>query len=71
MTTESDLLEKCAQKCAKARRIVCFTGAGMSQESGIETFRGGSGLWSGAVGFIVLGYFGTPVGWKWCVSSFH
>ena len=65
MTSDSDMLKKCAQMVAKARHIVCFTGAGMSAESGIGTFRGGSGLWSGAVGFIVLGWFGTPIGWKW------
>ncbi len=36
----------------------------MSAESGIGTFRGSSGLWSGILGKLVLGYFGTPVGWK-------
>ena len=65
MTPDPGILEKCAQILAKAKRIVCFTGAGMSAESGIGTFRGGSGLWSGVVGSIVLGWFGTPVGWKW------
>ena len=30
---------------AKARRIVAFTGAGISVESGIPTFRGPGGLW--------------------------
>lgn len=65
MTTDPDMLEKCAQMVAKARNVVCFTGAGMSAESGIGTFRGGSGLWSGALGLIVLGWFGTPIGWKW------
>jgi NAD-dependent deacetylase len=30
---------------ANARRIVAFTGAGMSVESGIPTFRGPGGLW--------------------------
>lgn len=65
MTTDIGMLEKCAQMVANAHRIVCFTGAGMSAESGIETFRGGSGLWSGALGFIVLGWFGTPIGWTW------
>jgi NAD-dependent deacetylase len=64
MTTASDMLEKCAQIISNARRIVCFTGAGMSAESGIGTFRGGSGLWNGVMGFIVLGWFGTPIGWK-------
>lgn len=65
MTTNPDMLEKCAQMVANARRIVCFTGAGLSADSGIDTFRGGSGLWNGALGFIVLGWFGTPFGWKW------
>lgn len=65
MTPEPELLEKCSQIVAKARRIVCFTGAGMSAESGIETFRGGNGLWSGALGWIVLAWFGTPIGWNW------
>lgn len=65
MTSQSDTMEKCAQMIANARRIVCFTGAGMSAESGIETFRGGSGLWTGTVGWLVLGWFGTPIGWKW------
>lgn len=62
---DTDMLERCAQIVANARHIVCFTGAGMSAESGIGTFRGGSGLWSGSLGFIVLGWFGTPIGWKW------
>lgn len=64
MTADPSMLEKCAQIVANAQRIVCFTGAGMSAESGIGTFRGGSGLWSGVVGSIVLGFFGTPIGWK-------
>lgn len=65
MASDPDMLEKCARIVAGARRIVCFTGAGMSAESGIGTFRGGSGLWSGALGYLVLGWFGTPIGWKW------
>ena len=28
------------------KRIVFFTGAGMSRESGLPTFRGGGGLWN-------------------------
>ncbi len=66
MTTyDADMLEKCAQIVANARRIICFTGAGMSAESGIETFRGGKGLWTGFVGYILLAWFGTPFGWRW------
>lgn len=30
-----------------ARRVVCLTGAGVSAESGVPTFRGAGGLWSG------------------------
>ena len=33
-------------RLAKADRIVVFTGAGVSQESGLETFRGADGAWS-------------------------
>ena len=57
--------DKAARLLSKARRVVVFTGAGMSAESGIGTFRGGGGLWNGPLGYIVLGWFGTPVGWKW------
>jgi NAD-dependent deacetylase len=35
-------------RLANARHIVAFTGAGMSAESGLATFRGPSGLWEGA-----------------------
>jgi NAD-dependent deacetylase len=31
---------------AKARELVAFTGAGMSAESGVPTFRGNNGLWA-------------------------
>lgn len=42
-----------------------FTGAGISKESGIDTFRdpsGNGGWWANKIG---LALFGTPVGWKW------
>lgn len=38
-------LEQAASSLRKAKRVVAFTGAGMSQESGIPTFRDDSGLW--------------------------
>jgi hypothetical protein len=60
-----EMIEECAQVLNKAKRVVIFSGAGMSAESGIGTFRGGSGLWTGILGKAVLGWFGTPVGWKW------
>jgi len=33
-----------------AKRLIVFTGAGMSSESGIDTFRGNGGFWSGIFG---------------------
>jgi NAD-dependent deacetylase len=38
-------LERAARLVAAARRGVAFTGAGVSAESGIRTFRGQNGLW--------------------------
>ena len=39
-------LERAAELLARARRGVAFTGAGISQESGIQTYRGQGGLWN-------------------------
>ncbi|MCB0221934.1 MAG: Sir2 family NAD-dependent protein deacetylase [Chrysiogenetes bacterium] len=39
-------LRKAAQILADARRIVAFTGAGISTESGIPDFRSDSGIWN-------------------------
>lgn len=52
MTAEPDpeygaLLDKAARLLHKAQRVVAFTGAGMSAESGVPTFRGNDGLWEG------------------------
>ena len=41
-----DELERFAQLIAGARRIVAFTGAGISTESGIPDFRSPGGIWS-------------------------
>ncbi len=38
-------LEAAAAAVARSRRLVVFTGAGMSKESGIDTFRGKGGIW--------------------------
>jgi len=40
-----DGIERAAELLAAARRGVAFTGAGVSAESGIRTFRGENGLW--------------------------
>ena len=58
-------ISACAVKLASATRVAVFTGAGMSAESGVGTFRGQGGFWKGLLGPLVLAVFGTPVGWKW------
>jgi NAD-dependent deacetylase len=37
--------ERAAEMLEGARKVVVFTGAGMSKDSGIETFRGPGGIW--------------------------
>jgi len=39
------MFESVANRLQKAKKIVFVTGAGISQESGIPTFRGSNGLW--------------------------
>ena len=39
------MLEKIADKLKQSEKIIFVTGAGISQESGIPTFRGRDGLW--------------------------
>lgn len=40
-------LERAAERLATAQHVVVLTGAGVSAESGIPTFRGTGGLWKG------------------------
>jgi len=40
-----DDVRAAAQLMAGAQKVVCFTGAGISAESGIPTFRGTGGIW--------------------------
>ena len=39
------MFEQISDRLKKAEKIVFVTGAGISQESGIPTFRGKDGLW--------------------------
>jgi NAD-dependent deacetylase len=39
-------INKLKEMIADSERIVAFTGAGISAESGIPTYRGAGGLWS-------------------------
>jgi len=41
-----DLIQKAARIIVKSKNLIALTGAGMSAESGIPTFRGENGLWS-------------------------
>lgn len=42
---EKELISKAADILRKARRVAALTGAGISAESGVPTFRGKDGLW--------------------------
>ncbi len=42
------MCERLANELRKASRILCLTGAGVSAESGVPTFRDAEGLWEGA-----------------------
>lgn len=56
-------MEKAVTIIKKANKCVIFTGAGMSKDSGIDTFRGAGGFWNGLFGKIILLYAGVPFGW--------
>jgi NAD-dependent deacetylase len=43
--TDSNIPEKLISRLARARRVVVLTGAGISAESGVPTFRDPGGLW--------------------------
>ncbi|MBW2023518.1 MAG: sigma factor regulator FecR, partial [Deltaproteobacteria bacterium] len=40
-----ELIEKGAQLIAESKKILVFTGAGLSTESGIPDFRSPGGIW--------------------------
>jgi len=54
----SELIRQAAQIISQSGRIVAFTGAGISVESGIPPFRGPNGLWSKYdPKYLDIGYF--------------
>ena len=61
---EKHEIEELCQYMLRCKRIVVFTGAGMSAESGIPTFRDAeTGIWKYCFG-LGLSLFGTPLGWS-------
>src|ERR1700682_3724835 len=65
-----DGLGEAVRLVAAARRGVAFTGAGVSAESGIRTFRGENGLWKqyDPVKTATLSYFLKDPAVYWMVS---
>ncbi|CAD2215423.1 NAD-dependent deacetylase [Angomonas deanei] len=60
---QSKPIRAAAEALSRAKRVAVFTGAGMSAESGINTFRDPEvGVWKNK---IALYLFGTPYGWRW------
>lgn len=63
------MFEPVLDKLKTARRIVFVTGAGMSQESGIPTFRGKDGLWRNydpmKIATIDAFYENPKLVWEW------
>ncbi len=47
MIGQEEAIARAAAVLQKAHRVVAFTGAGVSAESGVPTFRGAGGLWEG------------------------
>ncbi len=58
-------MEEAKQRIAEAKRVIVYTGAGMSVDSNIPAFRKKGGLWSGFFGSFLLPFFGTTFGWKY------
>ena len=52
--SEEKGIEKVAQRLKSSKRILVLTGAGISKDSGIPTFRGEDGLWKRYIAEILL-----------------
>jgi NAD-dependent deacetylase len=67
MSTETgDYLEMAAGIIAASRRLVAFTGAGISVESGVPAFRGEGGLWEKIdPGLLEIGRFNADPAASW------
>ena len=59
------MFEEIKEKIRNSRKIVFVTGAGISQESGIPTFRGNDGLWRKYEATIEAFYENPRLVWEW------
>jgi len=69
-----DLYKKAAEVIKSAKYLIAFTGAGISVESGIPTFRGENGIWSKYDPKILdLDFFlkNPEVSWKYIKEIFY
>lgn len=66
MITDLRLYEQAAEYILDSKRTCAFTGAGISVESGIPTFRGENGLWNKYdPGFLDINYFQSNAQKSW------
>ena len=66
MIIDSKLFEQAAEIILNSNRTCAFTGAGISVESGIPTFRGENGLWNKYdPGFLDINYFNNNTQKSW------
>ncbi|MCH8053703.1 MAG: NAD-dependent deacylase [Planctomycetes bacterium] len=47
LTDPAAIIERVSERLSALRSVCCMTGAGVSAESGVPTFRGQGGLWQG------------------------
>ena len=56
----AESLDRAAEMLSAAERVCVLTGAGVSAESGVPTFRASDGLWEGHR----IEDVATPMGWR-------